>query len=58
MRSISMFERNEFGGKRLGGPENDPMNMTINCDNLNILTLYNGNLVHLNNNQQYDTTNH
>ena len=24
-----MFERNEFGGKRSGGPENDPMTQTL-----------------------------
>ena len=26
-----MFERNEFGGKRSGGPENDPMTCRIFC---------------------------
>ena len=26
-----MFERNEFGGKRSGGPENDPMTHRLNA---------------------------
>ena len=30
-QAISMFERNEFGGKRSGGPENDPMTHRLNA---------------------------
>ena len=30
-QAISMFERNELGGKRSGGPENDPMTHRLNA---------------------------
>ena len=30
-QATSMFERSEFGGKRSGGPENDPMTHRLNA---------------------------